>query len=426
DTWFSSALWPFSTLGWPNTDSEDLKYFFPTNTLVTGYDIIFFWVARMIFSSVEQMGTYPFDTIFIHGIVRDELGRKMSKSLGNGIDPLVVIDKYGADALRFTLVTGNSPGNDMRYSEKKVEASRNFGNKIWNAARYILMNLDGSEGPAKLPAAEDLAIEDKWILSKFNTLCKEVSENIDSYELGVALAKLYDFIWDLFCDWYIEISKIRLQEGGKGAETAKAVLIYCMDGMLKLLHPFMPFLTEEIWQSLPHEGDTIMLAPYPEYTDALDFSAEETEFERIMTAVRAIRARRSEMNVPPSKKSAVHFDTPFEETFRSGIVYIQRLASATEVTVGGDFDTEGAVNIVTADAQIYLPMNELVDLDAEKERLTKELEKAQKDLAFFEKKLNNPGFVNNAPAAVVEKDRASAEKIKDKINLLEESLKNLA
>ncbi|MBE6735353.1 MAG: valine--tRNA ligase [Ruminococcaceae bacterium] len=425
DTWFSSALWPFSTLGWPD-ETPELKHYFPTNTLVTGYDIIFFWVARMIFSSVEQMGTYPFDTIFIHGIVRDELGRKMSKSLGNGIDPLVVIDKYGADALRFTLVTGNSPGNDMRYSEKKVEASRNFGNKIWNAARYILMNLDGSEGPAKLPAAEDLAIEDKWILSKFNTLCKEVSENIDSYELGVALAKLYDFIWDLFCDWYIEISKIRLQEGGKGAETAKAVLIYCMDGMLKLLHPFMPFLTEEIWQSLPHEGDTIMLAPYPEYTDALDFSAEETEFERIMTAVRAIRARRSEMNVPPSKKSAVHFDTPFEETFRSGVVYIQRLASATEVTVGGDFDTEGAVNIVTADAQIYLPMNELVDLDAERERLTKELEKAQKDLAFFEKKLNNPGFVNNAPAAVVEKDRASAEKIKDKINLLEESLKNLA
>ncbi len=425
DTWFSSALWPFSTLGWPD-ETPELKHYFPTSTLVTGYDIIFFWVARMIFSSVEQMGTYPFDTIFIHGIVRDELGRKMSKSLGNGIDPLVVIDKYGADALRFTLVTGNSPGNDMRYSEKKVEASRNFGNKIWNAARYILMNLDGSEDPAKLPAAEDLAIEDKWILSKFNTLCKEVSDNIDSYELGVALAKLYDFIWDLFCDWYIEISKIRLQEGGKGAETAKTVLIYCMDGMLKLLHPFMPFLTEEIWQSLPHEGDTIMLASYPEYTGALDFSAEETEFERIMTAVRAIRARRAEMNVPPSKKSAVHFDTPFEDTFRAGVVYIQRLASATKVTVGGDFDTEGAVNIVTADAQIYLPMNELVDLDAEKERLTKELEKAQKDLAFFEKKLNNPGFVNNAPAAVVEKDRASAEKIKDKINLLEESLKNLA
>ena len=425
DTWFSSALWPFSTLGWPD-ETPELKHYFPTNTLVTGYDIIFFWVARMIFSSVEQMGTYPFDTVFIHGIVRDELGRKMSKSLGNGIDPLVVIDKYGADALRFTLVTGNSPGNDMRYSEKKVEASRNFGNKIWNAARYILMNLDGSEGPAKLPAAEDLAIEDKWILSKFNTLCKEVSENIDSYELGVALAKLYDFIWDLFCDWYIEISKIRLQEGGKGAETAKSVLIYCMDGMLKLLHPFMPFLTEEIWQSLPHDGDTIMLASYPEYTDALDFTAEETEFERIMTAVRAIRARRSEMNVPPSKKSAVHFDTTFEDTFQAGVVYIQRLASATEVTVGGDFDTEGAVNIVTADAQIYLPMNELVDLEAEKARLTKELEKAQKDLGFFEKKLNNPGFVNNAPAAVVEKDRASAEKIRDKIKLLEESLQNLA
>ncbi len=425
DTWFSSALWPFSTLGWPD-ETPELKHYFPTNTLVTGYDIIFFWVARMIFSSVEQMGTYPFDTVFIHGIVRDEQGRKMSKSLGNGIDPLLVIDKYGADALRFTLVTGNSPGNDMRYSEKKVESSRNFGNKIWNAARYILMNLDGSEAPAHLPALENLAIEDKWILSKFNTLAKEVSENIDNYELGVALAKLYDFIWDLFCDWYIEISKLRLQEGGKGAETAKAVLIYCMDGMLKLLHPFMPFLTEEIWQSLPHEGDTIMLAPYPEYSEALDFSAEEAEFERIMTAVRAIRARRSEMNVPPSKKSAVHIDTTFVDTFEAGVIYIQRLASATEVTVGGEFDTEGAVNIVTADAQIYLPMNELVDFEAEKARLNKELEKAQKDLAFFEKKLNNPGFVNNAPAAVVEKDRAAAEKIKDKIKLLEESLKNMA
>ncbi len=424
DTWFSSALWPFSTLGWPD-ETPELKHYFPTNTLVTGYDIIFFWVARMIFSSVEQMGTYPFDTVFIHGIVRDEQGRKMSKSLGNGIDPLVVIDKYGADALRFTLVTGNSPGNDMRYSEKKVEASRNFGNKIWNAARYILMNLDGTEAPAHLPDPADLAIEDKWILSKFNTLCKEVSENIDSYELGVALAKLYDFIWDLFCDWYIEISKLRLQEGGKAAETAKTVLIYCMDGMLKLLHPFMPFLTEEIWQSLPHEGDTIMLAPYPEYDPALAYAAEETEFERIMTAVRAIRTRRSEMNVPPAKKSAVFIDTAFEDTFKAGEVYIQRLASATDVTVGGDFDKDGAVNIVTADAQIYLPMNELVDLEAEKARLGKELEKAQKDLAFFEKKLNNPGFVNNAPAAVVEKDRAAAETVREKIRLLEESLANL-
>ena len=424
DTWFSSALWPFSTLGWPD-ETPELKHYFPTNTLVTGYDIIFFWVARMIFSSVEQMGTYPFDTVFIHGIVRDEQGRKMSKSLGNGIDPLVVIDKYGADALRFTLVTGNSPGNDMRYSEKKVESSRNFGNKIWNAARFILMNLDGTEGPAKLPPLEDLAIEDKWILSKFNTLCKEVSENIDHYELGIALAKLYDFIWDLFCDWYIEISKLRLQEGGKAAETVKSVLIYCMDGMLKLLHPFMPFLTEEIWQSLPHDGDTIMLAPYPEYDETLAFLAEEAEFERIMTAVRAIRTRRSEMNVPPAKKSAVFIDTAFEDTFRAGSVYIERLASASGVTVGSDIDKDGCVNIVTADAQIYLPMNELVDFEAEKARLGKELEKAQKDLQFFEKKLNNPGFVNNAPAAVVEKDRASAETIKEKIRLLEESLANL-
>ncbi|MBP5459752.1 MAG: class I tRNA ligase family protein, partial [Clostridia bacterium] len=418
-------LWPFSTLGWPEKTPE-LEYFYPTSVLVTGYDIITFWVSRMIFSALHYTDNIPFDTVLIHCLVRDAQGRKMSKSLGNGIDPLEVIAKYGADALRFTLVTGNSPGNDMRYSEKKVEASRNFGNKIWNAARFILMNLDGSEGPAHLPAAGDLAIEDKWILSKFNTLCKEVSDNIDSYELGVALAKLYDFSWDLFCDWYIEISKLRLQEGGQGAETAKAVLVYCMDGMLKLLHPFLPFLTEEVWQSLPPEGETIMLAPYPEDTEALDSTADEAEFERIMTAVRAIRARRSEMNVPPSKKAAVHIDTDFEDTFRSGAIYIQRLASATEVTVGGAFDTEGAVNIVTADAQIYRPMNELVDLDAEKTRLTKELEKAQKDLSFFEKKLNNPGFVNNAPAAVVEKDRAAAEKIKDKIKLLEESLNNLA
>ncbi len=424
DTWFSSALWPFSTLGWPDNTAE-LQHYFPTNTLVTGYDIIFFWVARMIFSSCEQMQDIPFENVFIHGIVRDDQGRKMSKSLGNGIDPLVVIDQYGADALRFTLVNGNSPGNDMRYSNEKVEASRNFANKLWNASRFILMNLDGSEQPAHLPKAEDLATEDKWILSKFNTLAGEINSNIDSFELGTAIAKLYEFVWDQFCDWYIEVAKIRLQEGGAAAETAKAVLIYVIDGILKLLHPFMPFITEEIWQALPHEGDTIMLTAYPEYKEELDFSADETEFSRIMEAIRAIRNRRAEMNVPPKKKAAVYVETAYEDTFRAGIPYIQRLASASDVVIGKDLPTEGAVNVVTPDAKIYIPMAELVDFAAEKERLQKEKDKTQKDLDFFLKKLSNPGFVNKAPAAVVEKDKASAEKLKEKIAKLEESLSKL-
>ena len=424
DTWFSSALWPFSTLGWPDNTPE-LQHYFPTNTLVTGYDIIFFWVARMIFSSCEQMQDIPFENVFIHGIVRDDQGRKMSKSLGNGIDPLVVIDQYGADALRFTLVNGNSPGNDMRYSNEKVEASRNFANKLWNASRFILMNLNGSEQPAHLPKAEDLATEDKWILSKFNTLAKEINSNIDSFELGTAIAKLYEFVWDQFCDWYIEVAKIRLQEGGAAAETAKTVLIYVIDGILKLLHPFMPFITEEIWQVLPHDGETIMLTAYPEYKEELDFSADETEFSRIMEAIRAIRNRRAEMNVPPKKKAAVYVETAYEDTFRAGIPYIQRLASASDVVIGKDLPTEGAVNVVTPDAKIYIPMAELVDFAAEKERLQKEKDKTQKDLDFFLKKLSNPGFVNKAPAAVVEKDKASAEKLKEKIAKLEESISKL-
>ncbi len=424
DTWFSSALWPFSTLGWPDNTPE-LQHYFPTNTLVTGYDIIFFWVARMIFSSCEQMQDIPFENVFIHGIVRDDQGRKMSKSLGNGIDPLVVIDQYGADALRFTLVNGNSPGNDMRYSNEKVEASRNFANKLWNASRFILMNLDGSEQPAHLPKAEDLATEDKWILSKFNALAKEINSNIDSFELGTAIAKLYEFVWDQFCDWYIEVAKIRLQEGGAAAETARTVLIYVIDGILKLLHPFMPFITEEIWQALPHDGETIMLTAYPEYREELDFSADEAEFSRIMEAIRAIRNRRAEMNVPPKKKAAVYVETAYEDTFRAGIPYIQRLASASDVVIGKDLPTEGAVNVVTPDAKIYIPMAELVDFAAEKERLQKEKDKTQKDLDFFLKKLSNPGFVSKAPAAVVEKDKASAEKLKEKIAKLEESLSKL-
>ena len=377
----------------------------------------------MIFSSCEQMNSEPFSTVLIHGLVRDAQGRKMSKSLGNGIDPLEIIDQYGADALRFTLATGNSPGNDMRFSTEKVEASRNFANKIWNAARFILMNIDENEPAPHIP--EKLAIEDKWIISKLNTLAKDVGTNIDNYELGIAVQKLYDFIWDCFCDWYIEIAKIRLQQGGEEAANARAVLVYVLSNALKLLHPFMPFITEEIWQTLPHDGESIMISAYPEYDDALNFSMDETEFERIMTAVKAIRNRRAEMNVPPSKKAEVFIDTPFESTFIQGTVYMQRLASASAVTVCGDVEIDGSVQIITEDAKIFIPMNELVDMDAERARLTKELEAAKKDLEFFAKKLNNPGFMAKAPEAEVEKTKASASKIEDKIKMLEESIENL-
>ncbi len=422
DTWFSSALWPFSTLGWPEKTPE-LEHFYPTNTLITGYDIIFFWVARMIFSGCEHMGKYPFDTVFIHGIVRDSQGRKMSKSLGNGIDPLEVIDKYGADALRFTLVTGNSPGNDMRFSDEKVGASRNFANKLWNAARYVLMNLGENEPAPHIP--ENLTLEDKWILSKFNTLAKEITDNLEKFELGIAVQKLYDFIWDVFCDWYIEISKIRLQAGGEVAQTAKDVLVYVLSNTLKLLHPFMPFITEEIWQSLPHEGESIMISKWPEYSEALAFDAEENEMEKIMEAVRAIRNRRAEMNVAPSKKAKYFVATADKETFEFAGVFMKRLASASEVEVGDSFDIDGAVAIVTSDAKIYIPMGELIDFEAEKARLNKEKDKALKELDFIDKKLNNPGFVSKAPEAVVQGQRDAAAKLRDKIAMLDESIAKL-
>ena len=412
DTWFSSALWPFSTLGWPDKTPE-LAHYYPTNTLVTGYDIIFFWVARMIFSACEQMGEVPFDTVFIHGIVRDELGRKMSKSLGNGIDPLLVIDKYGADALRMTLATGNSPGNDMRYSEKKVEASRNFANKIWNAARFILMNLDGSDVRA---------LEDKWILARFNALVKEVTDNLEKFELGIAIAKLYDFIWDIFCDWYIELAKIRLQKHDETTETAKAVLIYVLSETLKLLHPFMPFITEEIWQTLPHEGETIMLSPWPKFDEALCFDAEEATMNAIMEAIRAIRNRRAEMNVAPSKKAHVYIATEKKDVFAAAVVFMQRLASAEEVILGDSFDLDGAVSIVTADAKIYIPMGDLVDFEAERKRLQKEKEGAEKKLSGIQAKLSNPGFLAKAPEAVVEGQRAEEAKLMEKLRMIEESL----
>ena len=422
DTWFSSALWPFSTLGWPDKTPE-LEYFYPTNTLVTGYDIIFFWVARMIFSAVEHTGSVPFDPVLIHGLVRDAQGRKMSKSLGNGIDPLEIIGEYGADALRFTLATGNSPGNDMRFSDDKVKASRNFANKLWNAARFVLMYLGDDYSFNGLP--QELAPEDKWIISKVNTLAADVTANLEKFELGIAIQKLYDFIWDVFCDWYIEISKIRLQSG-EGAETAKAVLVYVLTDILKLLHPFMPFITEEIYQALPHDCASIMISSWPKYDSALDFAAEEQQIEKIMQAVRAIRNRRAEMNIPPSKKAAVFVETDDVNTFTYGAEFIKRLASASDVSVSDCVNnTENCVSIVTDSARIFIPMGELVDFEAEKKRLQKELAAAQDKLDFINKKLSNPGFVGKAPQKVVEQNRADAAKLEEKIAGLKESLSSL-
>lgn len=422
DTWFSSALWPFSTLGWPNTESEDFKRYYPTSTLVTGYDIIPFWVMRMMFSGIEQTGEVPFDTVLIHGLVRDEQGRKMSKSLGNGIDPLEVIDKYGADALRFTLANGNSPGNDMRYSDKKVEASRNFANKLWNAARFILMNLDGTE-PAGLP--DELSLEDKWVLSLYNDLVKEVTDNLEKFELGIAAQKVYDFIWDVFCDWYIELAKIRLQKGGEPAQCAKRVLVYVMSNTLKLLHPFMPFVTEEIWQSLPHEGESIMVCAWPVYDESLNFSDEEAQMEMIMQAVRAVRNRRAEMNVAPSKRAKIYISTPYTETFGLSGEIMQKLAGASEVEVGTDKEVDGAVCIVTDAAKLYIPMGDLVDFEAERARLNKELAAAQKQLDGVNAKLSNENFTSKAPAAVVEAQRENARKLNEKIAMLNDSLSKL-
>ena len=421
DTWFSSALWPFSTLGWPEK-TEELKYFYPTNTLVTGYDIIFFWVARMMFSGIEHMGDVPFDTILIHGLVRDEQGRKMSKSLGNGIDPLEMIAVYGADALRLTLATGNSPGNDMRFSEKKITASRNFANKLWNASRFILMNLSDNV-TAELPAT--LTTEDKWFLSKYNSLVKEVTENIDRYELGIAVQKLYDFIWDIMCDWFIEITKPRMQEGGETAENAQRVLVYVMSGTLKLLHPFMPFITEEIWQALPHEGESIMVSQWPQYDEALNFKKEEAEFEILMDAIKAIRNTRSQMNVPPSKKADLFIETAHKEIFENGKKFLERLASAAEVHVGDRFDMDGAVQVIANGSKTLIPMDELVDKEKERARLEKEKAACEKDFAMISGKLNNQGFLAKAPQAVVDGEKAKLEKIKEKMKLIEEGLKNL-
>jgi len=419
DTWFSSALWPFSTLGWPDK-TEELKYFYPTNTLVTAYDIIFFWVARMIFSGIAHMGEVPFDTVLIHGLVRDAQGRKMSKSLGNGIDPLEIIDQYGADALRFTLATGNSPGNDMRFSDEKVNASRNFANKLWNASRFILMNLSDEVDTVRLP--DTLTVEDKWVLSKYNTLVKDVTENLEKFELGMAVQKLYDFIWDIFCDWYIELCKSRLQAGGASSLGAQQVLVYVMEGTLKLLHPFMPFITEEIWQALPHEGESIMVSAWPVYTPSLAFAKEEADFEKVMDAIRAVRNRRAEMNVPPSRKAQLCIATGEPEVFEQGRPFFQRLASASEVTVADSFTMEGAVQVITNAARIFIPMDELVDKEKEIARLNKEKEKVEKEIGALSKKLDNPGFVSKAPAAVVEGERAKLQQQKERLARIEESI----
>ena len=423
DTWFSSALWPFSTLGWPEK-TEDLDFYYPNSVMVTGYDIIFFWVARMIFSGCEQMKKIPFETVLIHGLVRDDKGRKMSKSLGNGIDPLVMAEQYGADALRFNLITGNSPGNDTRFYTEKCEAMRNFANKIWNASRFVMMNLTIDK--CELPEVSKLAPEDKWVLSKLNSLVKEVTENLDSYEIGVASAKVYDFIWDTYCDWYIELTKTRLNGADEEAKlVAQNVLCFVLTELLKLLHPFMPFITEEIFQALPHSGDFLMMSQWPEYREELSFPVEEAAMEAVMDTIKAIRARRAEMNVPPSKKAEVILVTEEPAIYEQGIHFIQRLAYAEKVTVTGQAPEElsGLVNIVTHKANAYIPLSELVDFKAELERIAKEMEKAQNGLRITENKLKNEKFVANAPEAVVNAEREKAAKYRELIAKLEESAK---
>ena len=422
DTWFSSALWPFETLGWPE-NTEDLATFYPTDVLVTGYDIIFFWVARMIFSGCEHTGKTPFHTVLIHGLVRDDKGRKMSKSLGNGIDPLEMIEKYGCDALRMNMVTGNSPGNDMRFYVERCEAMRNFANKLWNASRYVMMNLS-EDAVNKLPAVEKLEIADKWVLCKLNNLIAEVTENLEKYELGVAVQKVYDFIWDTYCDWYIELTKARLySEDADRKETAIQVLVYVLDQVLRLLHPFMPFITEEIWQSIPHDGDALIIAKWPEYSDALAFKAEADIMESVMDAIRAIRNRRAEMNVPPSKKAALFVLTSKPQIFAEGEGFLQRLAYADAVTVldKEPENLDGMVTITTADAKLYIPMGQLVDVAKELDRIEKELDKARKNLAGIEGKLSNEKFTARAPEAVVSAEREKAAKARDLIAQLEES-----
>ncbi len=425
DTWFSSALWPFSTLGWPEK-TPDYEYFYPTNTLVTGYDIITFWVSRMIFSGLEHTGEKPFKDVLIHGLVRDEQGRKMSKSLGNGVDPLEIIDKYGADALRLTLVTGNAPGNDMRWTETKVTNSRNFANKLWNASRYILMNLPEDFEVKSLDVAE-LPIEDKWVLSLFNDMIKNVTVNLEAYELGVAVQNLYDFIWDIFCDWYIELTKPRIQAGGETALAAQNVLVFIMTGILKTLHPFMPFITEEIWQSIPqNESESIMTAKWCEYDERLSFPREKEEFGRVIDTIRAIRVQRNEMNVPPSKRVTMIVETEFGAIFENAKPFFEKLAGTGEFSVVKSAEsTEKMVTVVTDSARVFMPMGELVDTEKELVRLEKEKKAAQKDIDFLSGKLNNQGFLSKAPAQQIENERAKLAKAEEKMKKILESIEGL-
>ena len=416
DTWFSSALWPFSTLGWPN-ETEDLKYFYPTNTLVTGYDIITFWVSRMIFSGLEYTGQVPFDTVLIHGLVRDAQGRKMSKSLGNGIDPLKIIDEYGADALRFALATGNSPGNDMRFSDEKIEAARNFANKLWNASRFVRMNLTIDH--VELPATGKLAPEDKWILTEYNRTVAAVQNALNSYEVGIALSNLYDFVWDVFCDWYIELSKARLSEKDTAENpVAQNVIAFVLTGILKLLHPFMPFITEEIFGALPHEEESIMIAGYPVPDETLEFADAAADMERVIAVIRAIRTRRNEMNVPPSRKAKVYLATKYEKSFAGTEAFFARLASASALEVAAEFDGsvisgDNAVQIVTDSATVFLPLSDIIDYEKEKARLAAELEKLDSEITRAKAKLANESFVSRAPAAVVAGERDKLAKYEE-------------
>ena len=432
DTWFSSALWPFSTLGWPDRTPELEKYY-PTSVLVTGYDIIFFWVARMIFSGLEHMGQKPFSTVFIHGLVRDAQGRKMSKSLGNGIDPLEIISKYGADALRFALATGNSPGNDMRFSDEKMEAARNFANKLWNASRFVRMNLTIDE--VRLPDADRLALEDKWILHSFNRLAESVNANLEKYEVGVALAAIYEFTWDVFCDWYIELAKARLNEKeSEGNRICQQVITYVLNGILKLLHPFMPFITEEIFSSLPHlpgDAESIMISRYPTGRSDLEFPVEAGEMERVLELIRAIRNRRAEMNIAPSRKAAVFIETRYADAFNSATApFFARLASASGIAVAESFpadrvSADTCVQVVTPAATAYLPLSDLVDYEKERARLTAEIAKVNAEVERLDKKLSNQGFVAKAPAAVVDAERAKLAAAREKLTATEAALAKL-
>ncbi|MCL1789624.1 MAG: class I tRNA ligase family protein, partial [Oscillospiraceae bacterium] len=423
DTWFSSALWPFSTLGFPEKTPE-LDYFYPTSVIVPAYDIIPFWVARMIFSGLKFMNDVPFRDVFIHGLIRDEQGRKMSKSLGNGVDPLDVIDQFGADALRLTMIYGVSQDSDVRWSESKVTAARNFANKLWNAARYVFMNIPDDYHTIQLPELAELPIEDKWILSKFNRLVKEVTANLDAYDLGVAAGKVHDFIWNVYCDWYIELTKSRTD--------AQPVLLFVMEGMLKLLHPFMPFITEEIWQSMPHSGgehESIMVSEWCKFEKELDFPADETQFEKIVELIGAIRTRRSEMNVPPSKRVSLKIETAEPELFQSCAVFFEKLSGCIRLDVAehsdSDISSENSVTVVTAHARAFLPLGELIDKEKETQRLQKELEKTKNDIEFINRKLSNEGFITKAPAAQIENERAKLTKAEEKLSGIEKSLNAL-